>query len=723
LGFFLNLEQAELLRIQRYNEGWRFYFGKHWLFKREDGEPLVTFNYYRKIIDKAVAFLVAKGFQIRTPESLELVTKPFLDEVWEYNARDPLAWDIATTGGVTGDVFLMITYEEPSAMQRRINPFSQGHIRVNLLGSEQVYPTWDPLNTDTLIAARIETIYYAERGTRQLDREDRVNHEGRQLYTKRFTQIITRDQIVEQYHGDQPMVRPNVLGEIPLVHIRNLGLPKEYYGLPDGADLIDLQREFNEKATDISDVINYHSAPVTVVTGAKAKQLERGPRQIWSGLPKDASVFNLKLEGDLTAAQNYLELVKKCIHELSDTPEGSLGAQQPISNTSGVALHMQYQPLIEKTQRKKAQYEPGFEQVNYFMLRIGMVKGLINLPFDLCKHCGGRIIEVATGKTTKIWNPDTNAFVDQPIHKKRCYHIDKQTLEFTDPKEMRLKYWRQHGFGAELRDMTLKQILDEITNQRRSFWDYTVVQEAQLEQWRQQNTPAIQAAHTAQVDNLTPPEQPPTPEGVTPPPPQPHLPPVPQALIPQIQATPPKIQEPPMLRIQQLPMGEVDLPEEPEKVTVERHYLDPNTGRVSQTETVEMFLVPTGCKRSAYLNPFETKVEFNSTLPKDEALEEQRYRALLDMQVVDREWVQDRIPDVAVQKTEINKRLKPKFAVQEQLKPQQQTTVDAQGASNTTTMYGGELAPGQENPAAVPGPGGNPVDVTQQIPQPSGGVK
>ena len=1056
------------MRIQRYNEGWRFYFGKHWLFKREDGEPLVTFNYFRKIIDKAVAFLVAKGFVIKTAECLDQITKPFLDEVWEYNKRDQIIWDFGTTGGVTGDVFALMTYEEPSMMQRRVNPFSQGHIRVNLLGSEQVYPTWDPLNTDTLIAARIETIYYAERGTRQLDREDRVNHEGRQLYTKRFTQIITRDQIVEQYHGDQPVIRPNVLGEIPLVHIRNLSLPKEYYGLPDGMDLIDVQRELNEKCTDVSDIINYHAcvdeeteiltktgwkthgdlrvgeealgldpdsdeitwqplsdvreynhvdslvawdnridavttpnhrwlaerrigrpanhrferqfvrtsesqgdekaaeelregsllvvgggipvhfpsrktyddelvetigwlvtegcinvlpsgsqtiilsqsetanaqyvedirrlqaywtgkghtfteqrvresgvvcwyvgtdltealldvapdkslsakflasltyyqarnlldllvdadgsrtdsgreawyqddqgrvdsfqmlsamvggirtrsyidnrgsgvthlfktrtieilstvksavrvanpsgkvwcptlrtgvwfarrggytywtgnSPVTAVFGAKAKQLERSPRQIWSGLPKDARIETIKLEGDLTAAKNYIDFVKKVLHELSDTPEGSLGAEQAISNTSGVALHIQYQPLVEKTRRKRAQYEPGMEQINYFMLRIGMVKGLINLPFDLCKHCGGRIIEVDTGKTTMVWDvnaldPATNTpgmFVDQPIMKKRCYHIDKQTLDFTDPKEMRVKFWRTYGFGSELREMPLSQIIREIESQRRSYWDYTVFQEKALKEWRSDNAGKIQAAHTESVDNMTPPpapEQSPTPEGMkAPPPPEPtpHLPPKPNALIPQITATPEKIEEPPMLKIQPLPDGEIDIPEEPEHVSVDRQYLHPDTGRVMKQITEELFLVPTGCKQPAYLNPFETKVEFNDVLPKDEALQSQLYKGYQDSGWVDEEWCQERIPEIAVNKVDINRRLKAKKAALNRMKPQQSVQV-VPGAMPEQTTYM-ENAPPQGDQAAVPGPGGNPISMMEQLTQKPGG--
>lgn len=710
LGFFLNLEQAELLRIQRYNEGWRFYFGKHWMFKREDGEPLVTLNYFRKLIDKSVEFLVAKGFVNRVPESLELVTKPFLDEVWEYNKRDQVGWDIGTTGAVTGDVFAMITFEEPSVMQRRVNPYSLGHIRVNLLGSEQVYPTWDPLNTDVLIAVRIETIYYAERGTRQLDREDRVNHEGKQLYTKRFTQIITRDQIVEQYHGDQPVIRPNVLGEIPVVHIKNLALPKEYYGLPDGMDLIDVQRELNEKATDISDTINYHSAPVTAIFGAKAKQLQRGPRQVWAGLPKDARIETLKLEGDLPAASAHVQFVKKALHELSDVPEGALGSMQPISNTSGVALHIQYQPLIGKTKRKKAQYEPGIEQMNYFILRIGMIKGLLNLPFDMCKHCGGRIVEVEVpGETSRQWNPATQVFDKIPKRKKRCFHVNKQTLDFMDPYEMRVKYWRQYGFGSEIREMPLREVQEEIANQQRSFWDYTVLQEEALKKWRKDNEAAIKAAHSTGLENQKQPS-PETDEEGNPIDDGWAGPPEPQALLPLVDAPTPKIEPPPMLKIMPLPAGEVDVPEEPVHITIVRQWAHPDTGEVIERENVEMFLVPTDCLRPSYLNPFENKVEFLDVLPKDEALQSQLYQGYLQMELVDAEWVQEHIPEIAKDAAEIRRRMKKKHALEQRLQPQTMQTMQG----GTMTVRQGELAPKEEQLGQVPGPGGNPVNQGEQ---------
>ena len=565
---------------------------------------------------------------------------------------------------------------------------------------------------------RIETIYYADRGQNRGDKDDRVDHQGRQIATKRFTQIITPYEIVEQFHGEMPIIRPNLLGEVPVVHIRNQSIPKEYYGLPDGFDLMDPQRELNEKLTDVSDTVNYHSAPITVIYGAKAKNLERGPKQIWAGLPADARVENLKLEGDLTAAMNYVGFIKKSIHELSDIPEGSLGATQPVSNTSGVALHIQYQPLIEKTDRKKANYEPGFEQINYFILRIGQVKGLISLPFDVCKQCGGRIVEIDSGAVTQVWSPEVEAFVATPVRKKRCYHVDRQTMEFTDPDEMRVKFWREYGFGHEIREMPYGKILGEIAAQGRSFWDYTQHQEEQLAAWSAANVPPppIVPIATHQDDPggaIGGSDGSEVPPGVVPPPPPPPDGVGPGGQIPGVHAGKAHPPVPHALRIMKLPDADIDLPEEPETVQVVRTWANPNTGEVAYQETIPMFLVPTGCRLPRYLNPFENTVAFNDVLPKDKALEAQLFQQYLAMEIVDTHWVQEKIPEVAADKAGIRKRMKATSKAAEGLSPQQvvKTAAGDQITYGPEMPAGNELAPTPTPQATVPGVGGNPASM------------
>jgi hypothetical protein len=118
-----------------------------------------------------------------------------------------------------------------------------------------------------------------------------------------------------------------------------------------------------------------NSAPVTIVKGAKASSLERGPNKMWGGLPKDSEVYNLELSGGgVAAGLSYMEMLKKAMHELTGVPEGSLGDVQPISNTTGVALAIQYQPMMNRYNHKKMTYGRGLKEVNRLVLLTLAVK-------------------------------------------------------------------------------------------------------------------------------------------------------------------------------------------------------------------------------------------------------------------------------------------------------------------------------------------------------------
>jgi hypothetical protein len=145
------------------------------------------------------------------------------------------------------------------------------------------------------------------------------------------------------------------------------------WGQSDIWDIISLNREMNEKMTEVSDIINYHAAPVTIITGAKASQLERGPKKVWAGLPKEAAVFNLESRGEMAGALQYIEFLKRAMHEITGVPETALGQFQPVSNTSGVALSIQYQPLMNRFNLKRIHFTKGLEKVNEIIIRTAAV--------------------------------------------------------------------------------------------------------------------------------------------------------------------------------------------------------------------------------------------------------------------------------------------------------------------------------------------------------------
>jgi hypothetical protein len=153
--------------------------------------------------------------------------------------------------------------------------------------------------------------------------------------------------------------------------------------LSDAHDIITLNRAYNEISTDIADIVNYHAAPVTVIVGAKASNLEKGAKKVWGGLPKDAQVFNLEGGGSgLQGAMEYLRMLKTSMHELMNVPETALGQMQPISNTSGVALSIQYQPLMNRWSQKTAQYGAGLARVNELVMLTLAVKEPETFVYD-----------------------------------------------------------------------------------------------------------------------------------------------------------------------------------------------------------------------------------------------------------------------------------------------------------------------------------------------------
>jgi hypothetical protein len=189
----------------------------------------------------------------------------------------------------------------------------------------------------------------------------------RQVFT--YVELMT-DEMIEEYINDELIdARPNPLGEIPVAYCPNQVVASSPWGLSDVQDIIPLNREYNEKATEISDIINYYAAPVTVITGAKASGLERGPNKVWAVPSKDAKIENLELNLNFAGPLGYMELIKQAMHEITGVPVSALGQMQPISNTSGTALTVQYQPLMLKHERKQTIYSGMFEHVNALIVK------------------------------------------------------------------------------------------------------------------------------------------------------------------------------------------------------------------------------------------------------------------------------------------------------------------------------------------------------------------
>jgi hypothetical protein len=356
-------------RLNRYSLNFAMYLGHAWGYRRETGESQMTFNYYRAFTDYLARFTFAKGVSFRSPKATEAIVPARLERVWEVdNDKMRVLLEMAQQGGVTGDCFVKVAYEE--AWQDSAGHTHAGRVRILPMNSAFCFPEFAPHDRTRLLRFKQKYRFWG------------TSLEGtRQVFT--YTEILT-DDMIEEYINDELIdSRPNPIGLIPVVHIPNMPVTGSPWGLSDCQDIITINRTYNEISTDVADIINYHAAPVTVIIGAKASNLEKGASKVWGGLPKDAQVFNLDGGADgIGGALQYLELLKRSMHEMMNIPESALGQVQPISNTSGVALSIQYQPLMNRYEQKKVQYGKGIERINELILRTLALKEPVTFQYN-----------------------------------------------------------------------------------------------------------------------------------------------------------------------------------------------------------------------------------------------------------------------------------------------------------------------------------------------------
>ena len=407
-----NLNNEEALFLQRIKEAWNFYEGYHWEGVDDLDSPQVTFNYCRPFVNKFVSFEFGKGFSIITPTEIddvgvtindpkidteldtddngeisdeekeqgytirEKTLNDYLTQVWEDNKRDTLLTEIGQTKSITGEAWVKVQYEAPEDLVDPFEEYPDGRVRLSVIPTQFVFPRFDDHDKDRLNSLLIMYPIHTERETGLLFKRTIDT-------TVVYKEMWTNDEIVV-YEGKEEVDRmTNPYGFIPFVQIKNFPIAGRTRGSSDLDDIIPLNVELNAKKSDVSEVIDYHSAPITLVYGAKIGNLEKGANKVWGGLPKDAKVENLGLQGDLTASSVYISDVKTAMCEIAGIPETVLGGASAISNTSGVALQYMNLPLIERTRIKRTCSKDGLEQVNKIIMFISMYHGLIEKPEEI----------------------------------------------------------------------------------------------------------------------------------------------------------------------------------------------------------------------------------------------------------------------------------------------------------------------------------------------------
>jgi hypothetical protein len=352
-----NFTAEDNRRISQYLLFWNFYLGNHWKEERPDNEPQVTANFCESFVNKSTSFLMSKGWYIVDKnDEYSRQNIDYLDKIWKYNNKDLISYEIAQMGSICGDVYILVV------------PDQGGDLKILMIPPMFVSPKFHPANKDLLLSAIIQY------PTRSVNDQTGINSFiTMEIDSKKVVQYLD-DKHISTYNHD--------LNEMPLIFIKNRPLSGSAFGVSDLKSIVSLNKLYNEKLTDISDIINYHAAPVTIAYGVKIKQLQRGARKMWMGLPPpdEARIENLQLDSDLAAADNHLKNIQQLIHQLGSIPEVALGKNVNISNTSGLAIQLLFQPIIDLNSVKQLTYGTGIKSVNRLLLKYGIKNGEISYP-------------------------------------------------------------------------------------------------------------------------------------------------------------------------------------------------------------------------------------------------------------------------------------------------------------------------------------------------------
>lgn len=338
-----------------------FYNGDQWSGKSRPDETRRTFNYSRTLVNKAASYLMSNPprFQARRRGSRPNASdelpeiEQWLDQVAAFNRLPMLDMDTAIQAGTLGDAAYTIRWDAPARLPRIISVDPSG-LSVAFRGDDlrtllQVEQTYRAHVGE--LPAKIAAAYYRHQSKATADEVCTVKETWTAL-----TWAIS-------VNGATMGGGPNVFGFIPYVVFPNIRIPGQFWGASDLVDVLDLQRELNARMSVLSAILEVSGNPIAVVEGVEnTENLRTGPGELWK-LPADAKAYLLDLlaSGGVQLHIDFINLVYRTMHDVSEMPRTSFGDSSQQGAKSGVALEIELQPLLQKIARKRLTWTEGLK--------------------------------------------------------------------------------------------------------------------------------------------------------------------------------------------------------------------------------------------------------------------------------------------------------------------------------------------------------------------------
>ena len=337
-----HLEQLDSERIRNYRQMLDFYNGNQWQSRNTRGEKQLSFNYTRAVIDKVTAYMMAGAHcKVDAAEDSEeardktVKAEKALLRAYSGNNLEQLDFDTETDCAILGDACYKVTWDTANTRVRVTAPDISG-IYAWWLGDD-IAKIWRVASRYSLTSEECALLY----GVKPAGKTAAIV----ELWTDTLFELWLDGSLVEK--------KANPYGFIPFVIFPNLREPKKFWGKSDITQLAEPQRELNRAMSQLSRILELSGNPIAVLENVEeSEDIAVSPGAVWN-IPEEAKAYLLDLlqGGGVNLHIEYINLLYRTLHDLGESPRATFGSTS--GNTSGVALEIEMQPLLQKVWRKR----------------------------------------------------------------------------------------------------------------------------------------------------------------------------------------------------------------------------------------------------------------------------------------------------------------------------------------------------------------------------------
>jgi len=376
------LAKTDLERIRGYQELLNFYNGRQWEGRERRGERRLIFNYARVFVEKITSYLMSGiGFDIEPYDDSEEAkdsagrAEQAIYRVYAENHLEQIDLETEIDCAVLGDACYKVIWDADDKRVRVTSPDIQGIYA--WYAGDDMSRVWRIASRYQLSAEEVEILY----GTKPKGKTAVVV----EMWTDRDFELYLDNTLLES--------KPNPYGFIPFVVFPNLREPKKFWGVSDLPQIMESQRELNRAMSQLSRILELSGNPIAVLENVEeSEDIAIRPGAVWN-IPEDAKAYLLDLlqGGGVNLHINYINLIYRAIHDLSESPRSAFGGTE--RDLSGVALEIDLQPLLQKVRRKRIIRTAAYNRRNEMILRL------------LEKYRGEDFGPSPGGRLRVIWGP------------------------------------------------------------------------------------------------------------------------------------------------------------------------------------------------------------------------------------------------------------------------------------------------------------------------------